>query len=87
MEQSAPTKFWHKVVAFLIGYVAAGVAYVILEQLVGLTYALAFGMTGLSPFSFADARNFIRVAAGLGAIYAWVKVYRYCVENWWKNKS
>jgi hypothetical protein len=87
LEQRAPTKFWHKVVAFLIGYVAAGIVYVILEQLLGLTYVLAFGMTGLSSLSFTDVRNFIRAAAGLVAIYVWVKVYRYCVANWWQEKQ
>jgi hypothetical protein len=87
MEQRTPVKFWHKVVAFLVGYVAAGVVYVALEQLLGLTYALAFGMTGLSSLSFTDVRNFIRVASGLIAIYVWVKVYRYCVANWWKKEK
>ena len=87
MEQTAHVKFWHKVVAFIVGYVAAGMAYVVLEQFLAFGYVFLSSKSGSSAFSAADARSFIRFAAGVLAIYVWVKTYKYCTMNWWKPKD
>jgi len=79
MEQKKRVKWWHRVVAFLVGYVAGGIAYVAIPDLL----AILFTAMGNFPLSLEAVRS---IGAFVG-ICIWILVYRYCIRNWWKEPA
>ena len=77
MEQKKPVKWWHRVVAFLVGYVAAGITFEALLILFAPLLSGRHGGLSLSP----DVVNGI---VAIPAIAVWALVYVYCMRNWWK---
>ncbi len=87
MEQKAPIEVWHRVVAFLMGYLAAGLVFILVRELLSLGIVMAIYASGTHvPFSATHVRDFSNVIAALVGVFYWVKAYKYCIANWWKEK-
>jgi hypothetical protein len=83
MEQKSRIKVWHRVVAFLVGYVAAGLAYEVLPIALAYPAGALRGMTGSDVFSLDVLTGIATVAA----IVVCILVYRSCIRNWCRAKT
>ena len=81
MNQKRPIKVWHRVVAFLVGYVAAGITFAFLPMVL----AYPFGRLTAGTLSPREGISLLQALAAFAAIGAWIFVYRYCIRNWWKE--
>lgn len=77
-QKKSHNRRWHHVVALLLGYVAAGITYELMQIVLAYPTGMLSGATGSWVFSL----DMIRVVAGLVAVGAWVVVYRRFVQHW-----
>jgi hypothetical protein len=80
MEQKRNIKIWHRVVAFLLGYLAAGFTFELLPILLAYPTGALRGITGSPVFSI----ELLRAVALIAAIAVWIIVYSACVRSWGK---
>jgi hypothetical protein len=78
VEKKSGNKWWHYVVALLLGYVAAGITYELAQIVLAYPAGMFSAATGSAVFSL----DVLRAVAGLVAIGVWVLVYRRFVRNW-----
>jgi hypothetical protein len=83
VEKSPHNKWWHHVVALLLGYVAAGITYEVVQIVLAYPTGMRSAATGSTVFSL----DIIRAVAALVGIGVWVLVYRRCIQNWGKEKQ
>jgi hypothetical protein len=82
MDQKSPIKFWHRVGALLLGYLAAALTYELLQIVLAYPIGALSGATGSPHFSL----EIIRGVAALAAIVIWIIVYLTCIRIWSKEK-
>jgi len=80
MEQISRSKWWHHVVALLLGYVAAGIVYSFMPILLAYPTGMLHAATQSSFFSL----ELLQGVATLAGIAVWIFVYLSCIRNWRK---
>jgi hypothetical protein len=83
VEHKSGIKLWHRVVALLLGYAAAGITYEVLQILLAYPTGYLRAATRIELFSLET----LRVVAALVAVGIWIVVYRSCVRGWGKEKQ
>jgi len=81
MEQTGHVKWWHRVLAFLLGYVTAGISYELFKILLAYPAGRLCATTG----DFCSFPLLQGIAAVL-ALATWIIVYVNCVRSWSKPK-
>jgi hypothetical protein len=80
MEQKTRNKWWHHVVALLLGYVAAGITYTFIPIVLAYPTGMLRGATQ-SPFFSIEMLDGLAMFAG---IIVWIFVYVSCIRSWRK---
>jgi hypothetical protein len=82
MEPKKDIKLWHRAVALLVGYVAAGITFELLPIILAYPFGMLHARTQSELFSFDVTKGLATIAA----IAMWIAVYVYCVRNWWNGR-